>query len=72
MTESPRNPYQIIENSRKHLGFPGAITGSACERGWEKEATKYGYDLSIVSMDWWKGKLKPESPIFHGKINGFL
>jgi hypothetical protein len=27
---------------------------------------------SLVSMDWFKGKFQPESPIFNGKIYGFL
>ena len=29
-------------------------------------------DGSMDEMDCVKGKLKPESPIFHGKIHGFL
>ena len=25
-----------------------------------------------ISMDWFKGKIEPEKPIFRGKIDGFL
>ena len=29
-------------------------------------------ELSLISMDWFKGKLKTETPIFTGTIYGFL
>ena len=51
----------------------GGSQGSALSRTSDSMglAAKNG-DFDHQSMDWFTGKLKPENPIFNGKIYGFL
>ena len=52
------HPGEPRPKTRSVFGQPFVSRFTQVQQGW--------------SMDWFKGKLKPESPIFNGKIYGFL
>jgi hypothetical protein len=55
-----------------HGLFPETVMPGISKPGWTntgpREVSPKWWCHVLLSMDWFKGQLKPESPFFHGKI----